>query len=180
MALKSKFWKTKKSISEFDPNDQPCHFIASSDYWCGLWPRHKACNIWPKITENGLKNDPKKILQKNKKFYQKNKKTPWAYSWSAHSVRVSCVFINRFALGARSIARQIDSLIGMNTWAVAVPRVETHHISLCRVIFQWSAVNYWKMSILEKMGTAKMEKISFLMIKTCLLSKNSNRNHFLW
>ena len=76
MALKSKFWKTKKSISEFNSDDQPCQFIASSDYWCGLWPRHKACNIWPKITENGLKNGPKKYYKKTKKIIKKIKKRP--------------------------------------------------------------------------------------------------------
>ena len=34
--------------------------------------------------------------------------------------------------------------------------------------------------ILAKMGTPKNCEISFLMIKTCLVSQNSNRNHFLW
>ena len=50
ISLKSKFWKTnKKSISEFNHDDEPCHFIASSDYWCGLSPvasRQSVCAIF--------------------------------------------------------------------------------------------------------------------------------------
>ena len=36
--------------------------------------------------------------------------------------------------------------------------------------------HFWP--ILAKMGTPKNGKMSFLMIKTCLVSKNSNRNNF--
>ena len=37
---------------------------------------------------------------------------------------------------------------------------------------------FW--TILPKIGTPKNGEMSFLMIKTCLVSKNSNRNNFFY
>ncbi len=47
----------------------------------------------------------KNIPKKTKNFIKTKKKTVSAYSWSAHFVRVSCVFINRFAPGGALLAK---------------------------------------------------------------------------
>ena len=85
------FEKQKKSISELTSDDQLCPFIAYSDHFCGRGPPDKACHIWPKITENAPKNDPKKYYKKTKIFFQKKKNAP-----SVQLVRTFCASFVRF------------------------------------------------------------------------------------